>query len=519
MAAEPLCMNPSSAPSNPDARRGSHAAEMGDWLWSQGQFGPAVQSYMEAVRLEPEHAEYHLKLASAARLAEEAAPMRGDRDLIEPHLLQAIRLDPRSAAAHQALSLWYEKTGRFDAALRHNQIALELQGQDRSVLVSRASILLACGRTSESWEIIQEAVAGGALDAGLVCLYARLAPRFARAEDALALIDRALRCPDIANDAAARMSLHYAAALLLDAMQRYDEAFGRARLANETARLLRPPYDPALHSRRISAKIEHFSAPRLRSLSRAAHGNARAVFIVGMPRSGTSLVEQVLASHPQVHGAGELETLGRTGLALGSADCSRDDRYPQFLESASAAQLDELARPYLAVLDRQAPRARYVTDKMPHNFLNLELAEILLPGCRVIHCVRDALDTCLSCYMTNFAVGNEFKHVLPHLGAYYRDYCRLMAHWQQVLTIPILDVRYEELVQDTESHVRRLLQFLELPWDDRCLTPHLTDRPTMTASQDQVRRPIYQSAISRWKHYERHLGALKVALGGFPNDQ
>jgi hypothetical protein len=151
---------------------------------------------------------------------------------------------------------------------------------------------------------------------------------------------------------------------------------------------------------------------------------------------------------------------------------------------------------------------------MPGNLFGLGLAEVLLPGARVIHCVRNPLDTCLSCYMTYFAFGNEFSSDLSHLGAYYRDCRRMMEHWRRVLGLRILDVRYEDVVLDAEGQTRRMLEFLDLPWDDRCLRFHENARRVGTASNEQVRRPLYASSIGRWKHYEHHLTDLIAALGG-----
>ncbi|HEY7115496.1 MAG TPA: sulfotransferase, partial [Tepidisphaeraceae bacterium] len=157
--------------------------------------------------------------------------------------------------------------------------------------------------------------------------------------------------------------------------------------------------------------------------------------------------------------------------------------------------------------------ARYVTDKMPANFLFLELVQLLLPGCRVIHCVRAALDTCVSCYLTNFASGNEYKLNLTQLATFYRDYRRLMEHWKRVLDVPMLEVRYEDVIIDTHSQARRMLEFLDLPWDERCLNYYENKRRVKTASEDQVRRPIYTTSIGRWKHYEPYVGELLTALG------
>jgi hypothetical protein len=159
------------------------------------------------------------------------------------------------------------------------------------------------------------------------------------------------------------------------------------------------------------------------------------------------------------------------------------------------------------------PDAAYVTDKMPHNFMYLGLVALLFPDCHVIHCTRDPLDMCLSCYTTHFAAGHEFSHDLRHLGLFYRDYERLMAHWEMVVNFPMVEMRYEAVVADLEGQARRLLGFLDLPWDERCLGFHRTHRAVATASTAQVRRPIYASSVGRWRKYEKHLGELIEALG------
>lgn len=154
-----------------------------------------------------------------------------------------------------------------------------------------------------------------------------------------------------------------------------------------------------------------------------------------------------------------------------------------------------------------------MTDKMPINFLYLGLAAKLVPGVRVIHCVRNPLDTCVSCYAKLLAGGmTEYAHDLRHLGRFYRDYQRLIAHWKSVLEVPILDVRYEQIVEDAEGQARRMIEFLGLGWDPACLRFHENRRVARTASLDQVRRPLYRSSVERWRNYERHLGPLIETL-------
>ena len=219
------------------------------------------------------------------------------------------------------------------------------------------------------------------------------------------------------------------------------------------------------------------------SLPRATHGNQRPVLIVGMPRSGTTLVEQILACHPEIFGAGELSRLSEVVCESSGAEWSNGTAFPDCYDFLSMSRANELAGKYLEKINSLNTTATYVTDKMPDNFLYLGSAQLLLPQCRVIHCVRDPRDTCLSCYMTDFGSQNAYSFDLNHVAGYYRDYARLMEHWKLVLDLPILDVRYEDLIADQTGQTRRMLEFLELPWDDRCLKFHESKRFPATASR------------------------------------
>jgi hypothetical protein len=227
-----------------------------------------------------------------------------------------------------------------------------------------------------------------------------------------------------------------------------------------------------------------------------------------MPRSGTSLVEQILATHPDVFGGGELASLGLVVSAISDAGRSQGIGTPEAYDLLSFNRVNAFAADYLATITSLNSAARYVTDKMPSNFMRLGLAEILLPDCRVIHCVRDPRDTCLSCYFNYFEGGNAFSFDLADLAAYYRDYRRMMDHWKQILTLPMLEVRYEDVVADQEGQTRRMLEFLDLPWDERCLSFHENKRHVATASREQVRKPLYASSVGRWKHYEKQIPEL-----------
>jgi hypothetical protein len=237
-----------------------------------------------------------------------------------------------------------------------------------------------------------------------------------------------------------------------------------------------------------------------------------------MPRSGTTLVEQILASHAQVHGAGELHWLFHLCESLAFRCPSGTEALSDSFDRMSIRDVDALAAEYLeplAALNRQAVR---IINKMPTNFMHLGMVQVLFPLAKVIFCRRDPLDTCLSCYLTDFAAGNDFSFGLSSAGHFYRQHLRMMAHWKDVLSLSILEVQYEDVVNDLEGQTRRMLDFLDMPWDGRCLRFHENRRFVATASTAQVRRPIYRTSIGRWRNYDRHLGPLKEALGMTPTE-
>jgi hypothetical protein len=306
-----------------------------------------------------------------------------------------------------------------------------------------------------------------------------------------------------------RAYLHFHLGHLYDRTGEYDRAFSHFRQGNN---LVQSPYDSDEHHRLVSSLIRAYDPASLATHPRATLPTEQPIFIVGMPRSGTTLVEQILTSHPRVYGAGELDDLSQIAAALprtlGSAE-----PYPRCLDTLTQAQVDALAQQHLAKLAALSGNAPRVTDKMPLNFLNLGLIALLFPHARVIHCTRDPLDTCLSCYFCNFAGNLPYTYDLAHLGQFYKEYTRLMRHWKKVLPVRMREVSYEQLVADPEAQMRALVAFCGLDWDGNCLEFHNTERAVMTASDVQVRRPIYNSSVGLWRRYEKHLAPLLEALG------
>jgi Sulfotransferase family len=251
--------------------------------------------------------------------------------------------------------------------------------------------------------------------------------------------------------------------------------------------------------------------------SRLGLGNAseRPLFILGMMRSGSTLVEQILASHPDVFAAGERPYFNEAYKAV-RREISSPAHYPETIQLFTGEQLRQVGDRYLARLNgaaRGSPAAR-ITDKMPGNFSAIGLIHLALPNARIIHTIRDPIDTCLSCFSKLFSDDQPFTYDLSELGRYYRAYQNLMAHWHDVLPEGVLlDVRYEELVDDFEPQARRIVAYCGLEWDDRCLSFHDTDRPIKTASQAQVRRPVYRSSVGRWRPAPEILRPLLEGLG------
>jgi tetratricopeptide (TPR) repeat protein len=309
-------------------------------------------------------------------------------------------------------------------------------------------------------------------------------------------------CATPGLDAENHATLRFALAREIEATGAHDAAFAAYRRANDL-RAAQFPTDPRAYD--ADARSEGLDAAFFAARRDLGDPSARPVFVVGMMRSGTTLVEQILASHSAVRGHGELTDIRQFAYTLPQ---TLGAPYPDCLAQLDAPTARSLAALYLARLDRDAPQAVRSIDKLPHNFEHLGLIALLFPNARIIHCTRDKRDTCLSNYFLDFGAQNAFTYDLAALDRYWRHYQRLMTHWQAVLPNPILTVPYEALVTEPEAWSRRMVAFLGLEWDERCLAPHETRRPVYTESLWQVRQPINAGAIGRSAPYAAHLAAL-----------
>lgn len=383
----------------------------------------------------------------------------------------ALAIAPRYAPALLNLANLHEDRGRRDAALRTYErlLALGADAPHHHEALARYASLRGAGSTDE--EIVQRLRA--ALD-------------------------------DRRADHAARASLAFALAKLLDGCGAWDEAYAAAVRANAHSRatLAGPPYDRAAHERHVEALIAAFPG---RAAATPGAGEPP-IFICGMFRSGSTLVEQILAAHPEVEAGGEiafLPELVRTRLAP----------FPARMAQWTPAQGAAIAAEYHTQLARRHPGARHVTDKRPDNFLLIGLIKTLFPDARIVHTTRDPLDNALSVYFLHLDPSMGYALALDDIGHYYGQYRRLMAHWKSIYGDDIVDIDYDRLVRDPRPETGRLLDFLGLPWCEDCLHFERVANDVRTASVWQVRQPLYTRSSGRWRHYARQLEPLRLALG------
>ena len=412
------------------------------------------------------------KFADALHLKGLLAGDRQDFGQAAALIIRAMELQPGTAVFHHNLAGVYGVLGRFGEAEEHFRQAIRLKPDYPEAYFNLAGSV-----------------------------------RFTGGEPEFEAVGRLLARPDISQ--ADRCFLHFSAAKMYDDIGDYDRAFEHCDAGNQARGA---EADPARDQRHATDSIATFTPARLALHEGRGHPSRVPVFIVGMPRSGTSLVEQILASHPQGFGAGELVDIRSIALAL-PGHAAEGASYPSCIAAMGAQVFEGFAESYLARITARAPGARRIVDKNPLNFEHLGLIAMMFPGAAVVHCRRHPLDTCVSCYFQNFRQAQEYAFDMARLADFYGYSHRLMDHWRTVLPNPVLELRYEETVADPEGQTRLLLEHCGLDWDDACATPHRTDRPVPTASRWQARQPVYRTSVGRWRHYERHITVLRERLG------
>lgn len=512
-------------------------ADLATMLMLSGQLEAAVPEWERVLELRPQDADvWHnyakllgdLRRMEASRVAFERAlslkPGRpatliayakmlaacGDPDAAESLWHRIIGLQPEAMEGYQGLA---------QVQFERGQIEQTLATYERGVAAVPTAPELHLGKGQMLEDLGDQAGAEQSFAEALrlrpdwpLALEALLTLKRGKAEAALLeqaqslLANTQLAPPDRAN-------VGFGLGKALDAQGRYEEAFTAWSQANAARRAQVGAYEPSKVSRRIDRLIQAFTPELVAQLAEQGSTDERPVFVLGMPRSGTSLVEQIIAAHPDATGYGELVHISRIGAQLPKRIGSIQ-RWPEAVALLDASSLQAAAQDYLTVLQRRdaKPTLRAV-DKAPLNFFYVGLIYLLFPRAKVIWCQRDARDTCLSIYGENFALDQGFATELADLGGYYKEYLRLMGHWSQIFPGRMYECVYEEMVAEPEAQAHRLIEAVGLPWDERCLKFHEQNRPVLTPSRWQVRQPMYGSSVGRWRNYEAWIEPLLQALG------
>ncbi len=422
-----------------------------------------------------------------------------------------------NAGNHDAINLMgrvaFER-GDLEDSLKHYQRALALKPDLADAYNNMGNVLKELGKLDEARDAYLQALQ---LDADVAGVYVNLADskKFAPGDPHLAAMEK-LAAKTEGLSKTDRMQIDFGLGKAYADLKDYSRSF-KHLLAGNAAKRATVAYDEQATLALFDRIEAAFTRELIGGKSGGGDPSALPIFVIGMPRSGTTLVEQIMASHPLVHGAGELQTLNDVILEVRGPD-GNALIYPEFVPALDGAALRQIGARYLALVRALAAKhgradAARITDKMPSNYYFAGLLHLALPNARIIHTIRDPVDTCISCFSKLFSAEQNHTYDLAELGRYYRRYEALMAYWRTVLPPGrILDVRYEDVVADLDGQARRIIDYCGLPWDDRCLSFHQTDRPVRTASATQVRQPIYKSAIGRWHVYEEHLGPLLGAL-------
>ena len=474
---------------------------LGTVLMSLGRPDDAVAAYRQALALKPDffHADNNLGMALRAQ---------GRFDEAEATLHQALALRPNSHKAHNNLGNVLLDLGRHDEAVALYRKAIALKPSFSEAYNNIGLALKELGRLPEALRATEQAIALAPRKAAYFFNLADL-KRFVAGEPELSAME------ELAKDASLpvqdRIELHFARAKAYEDLGQHENSF-RQLLAGNALKRGQIEYDETTILDGLK-RVEAVFTPELIQNRRSVGERSRVpVFIMGMLRSGTTLVEQILASHPKVLGAGELKEFAEAVASIRPSQGPAAE-FPDVVSGMSSEQFGEFGARYVAELRRLDPKAARIVNKLPWNYVLAGLIHLALPNATIIHTVRDPVDTCLSCFSKLFAEEQNHTYDLAELGRYCRAYQALMAHWHRVLPPGrILDVRYQDIVDDLEGTARRIVAHCGLEWDARCLAFHQTERPVRTASATQVRRPIYRSSLGRWRPYQAFLAPLLAEL-------
>lgn len=456
----------------------------------------AFAEYRKALDIAPDHIDANQLLGLLHH-------QRGENDLAEPMLAKVVKVRTQQADLLCAYGAVLSAVGDHHGAIEYYQKALELDP----------------GYAIAQYNLSQEAMYLGDKDAAIagykraieiepLCVpaYQQLARlcKFTEYNEDIRIMEQLYE----QLQGEERGTLAFGLSVVYEKLKDYDKSFAYLLEGNRIKR--KTLHYPASGTEATFSQLRQAYTPQiLADHAKPVDHHPTPVFIIGMPRSGTSLAEQILASHSEVHGCGELRNMSRI---FHSVFDKHKPLAPQVAGLSGQAH-EELAQRYITAMAAMAKGKRYAVDKMPHNFMHVGFIMRMFPNALIIHCDRNPLDTCLSIFNHVFTGHHPYAYDLAELGHYYLLYQQLMVHWNQVLPGRIYSLSYERVVSDTENEVRKLLDFCGLPFEEGCLSFFENDRAVITASTNQVRQPIYKSSVEGWRRFEKGLAPLRTVLG------
>ena len=431
---------------------------------------------------------------------------KGDREQAATLCDRAISIQTGFAGAYQLRGEIHAALGEFELAAVSYHKASELKPGVLAAIAGEANTLIKLGSIEQAYVLIRPHVQATIDDVSLAIAYALTHEFHGDSERAAEQLERLLGSPSLTHKM--RLQLHFSAGELYDRMKMFDKAFSHYRKGNS---YVARHYSAEADKSRLNKTRAAFSVNALARMAYTEQSSVTPVFIVGFPRSGTSLVERILSRHSQVSAGGEMPYIPEISISL----CDRSGGkivYPDSILDVDVASIKQHAKLHQKRLVEIANGCSIVTDKLPHNFLYLGLIQVLFPDARIIHCRRNVLDTCISNYFQYFSGPLDYAYKLEDIASHYNYYSALMAHWRQVLDMDLFEVDYEVLVTMQEETTRELVDFCGLQWESDCLSFHRSSEVTRTASYAQVRQPMYGHAVERWRNYEKHLQPLITSL-------
>jgi tetratricopeptide (TPR) repeat protein len=468
-----------------------------------GVFNEADFLLESAIEFDPDNIQLHLDYIQILR----------KRQKYEAALKQAQGLydrDPENTVFQSHLAIESMQTGNHERAFELFEKVLEKIPNDPATLTSRGHAFKTFGRHDEAVESYRAAYRSKATHGDAYFGLANL-KTYTFTDEEVSQMEGILTRRDIGN--MDRINLSFSLGKALEDREDYAEAFKYYEEGNK-AKSEQSGYKASEMTSELAIQGEVCTAELFAVQGGKGFEAPDPIFIVGLPRAGSTLLEQIIASHSQVDGTLELPNILSLSYQLrGRARARSDTHYPRVLHDLTAEKLQQLGEKYITDTRIHRQNAPFFIDKMPNNFRHIGLISLILPNAKIIDARRHPMACCFSGFKQHFAEGQEFTYGLENVGTYYRDYVALMDHWDEVLPGKILRVQYEEVVSNTEAQVRRVLDYLGLPFEESCLEFHKTKRSVRTASSEQVRQPIFKSGLEQWRNFDPWLASLKEALG------